>query len=96
MSMPGSSGGNNVIGGQIPDLQGLQANFNRQSQAVDDLMANLNTDVHDTWWVGGAADRFKSAWESEYQPALKRLSQALVDASNEVHNRVQALIAAGA
>lgn len=95
MSMPGSGSGTTVIGGQIPELERLHSHFVRESQAVDDLMASLNGDINATWWRGGAADRFKAAWESEYQPALKRLSQALVDAGHEVHNRAQALVAAG-
>ena len=50
-------------------------------------MAALTRDVESVWWKGGAAERFRSAWDSEYQPALRRLSQALVDASDEVLHR---------
>jgi uncharacterized protein YukE len=62
---------------------------------VDDLLAALTGEVDSTWWQGGAADRFRSAWEADYKPALRRLSEALVDASNEVRNRGDMLIQVG-
>ena len=93
--MSGSGSGTTVIGGEIPALEQLHHNFQRQANAVDDLMAALNRDVDSTWWKGGAADRFRTAWETEYQPALRRLSQALVDAGDEVRHRAQLLVQVG-
>ncbi len=84
-----------VIGGEIPALQHLQANLRQQSVNVEDLMAALTGDVHSTWWKGGAADRFRAAWESDFQPALRRLAEALVEASDEVRNRSEMLIQVG-
>jgi hypothetical protein len=46
--------------------------------------------------MGGAAARFRSAWAGEYEPALRNLSAALVDAGDEVGRRAQALQQAGA
>lgn len=84
-----------IIGGEIPALHQLQRNFRQQSINVDDLMAALSADVHQTWWKGGAADRFRAAWESDFQPALRRLAEALTDASHEVGNRAEMLIQVG-
>lgn len=84
-----------VIGGEIPALEHLQTSFQQQAAAVDHLLSTLSGEVNATWWHGGAADRFRSAWESDYQPALRRLSQALVDASDEVRNRAQMLVQVG-
>ncbi len=84
-----------LIGGEIADLQHLQANLQQQSVNVEDLMAALTADVQAVWWKGPAADRFRAAWESDYQPALRRLAQALVDASTEVRNRANMLIQVG-
>lgn len=88
-------GSGSVIGGEISDLHGLHTNLHSQSQAVDDLMAQLTSNLDSTWWKGGAADRFRESWESDYKPALKRLSQALVDAGDEVRARKDALIHVG-
>ena len=84
-----------IIGGEIPALEHLQVSLQRQSVTVDDLLAQLSGEVNSTWWQGGAADRFRAAWEGDYQPALRRLSQALVDASDEVRNRAQMLTQVG-
>ena len=93
--MHGSGPGNALIGGEIPALEQLHNNFQRQAAAVDDLLAALSRDVEATWWKGGAADRFRAAWDSDYQPALRRLSQALVDAGDEVRHRAQLLVQVG-
>jgi uncharacterized protein YukE len=80
-----------MIGGNIPELESLSASLQQNSGYVTDILTNLNADLGNTWWVGGAADRFRTDWESEYQPALRSLTQALADASTEVHRRLTAL-----
>lgn len=84
-----------IIGAQIPELEHLQVSFQRQSAAVSDLMTALSSDVEATWWQGGAADRFRTAWESDFRPALVRLEEALKEAGDEVGRRAQALIQVG-
>lgn len=86
---------NSLIGGQIPEMEQLQSNLNAQAAEVLDLMNKLSGDLEQTWWQGGAADRFRSDWETEYQPALTRLSQDLDQAATEVGRRARALIDAG-
>jgi len=85
-----------VIGGEITELHTLKSSFQRQSGAVDQLLTELRAQLGNTYWQGGAAERFRSAWESEYEPALRNLSAALTDASEEVRRRADALHAAGA
>jgi hypothetical protein len=80
-----------VIGGEIGQLYGLKTSFERQSAAVDALLRELRTQLGDTYWSGGAADRFRAAWHSEYEPALTHLSAALQDAATEVGRRAGAL-----
>ncbi len=80
-----------MIGGNIPELESLSTSLDQNSGYVTDILTNLNADLGNTWWVGGAADRFRTDWESEYQPALRSLSQALTDASTEVRRRLTAL-----
>lgn len=85
-----------VIGAEIGELHSLTASFGRQSATVETLMSDLSAQLHNTYWQGGASERFRTAWESEYQPALRSLAAALVDASDEVRRRAEALHAAGA
>ena len=84
-----------IIGGQIPQLDQLGVSFDRRSGEVEELLSSLRGELSSADWKGGAADRFRSAWESEYEPALRNLSTALVDASDEVKSRARALEQAG-
>jgi WXG100 family type VII secretion target len=85
-----------VIGAEIGDLNSLNASLRRQSGAVDTLLSELSGQVTNAHWQGGAADRFRSCWETEYRPALRNLSAALTNAAEEVRRRADALTAAGA
>ena len=51
--------------------------------------------MQSTWWKGPAADRFRSAWEGEFAPTLRRLEAALQEASQEISRRHDALTQAG-
>ncbi|OAA20855.1 WXG repeat protein [Frankia sp. EI5c] len=84
-----------VIGAEIGDLNGLNTSLKRQSGVVDTLLSELTTQVQNAHWKGGAADRFRASWETEYRPALRSLSAALTAAADEVRRRAEALTAAG-
>lgn len=84
-----------VIGGQIEELNSLKVSFGKHSAQVEQLMSALRTELGSAYWKGGAADRFRNAWHSEYEPALRNLSAALVDAGDEVGRRARALEQAG-
>jgi WXG100 family type VII secretion target len=83
-----------LIGAQIPELEALKASFLRQSGQVEQLMATLRGDVANTYWQGRAAESFRSAWESDFEPALSRLAAALVDAGDEAGSRAARLVQA--
>ncbi|MGC5010098.1 WXG100 family type VII secretion target [Streptosporangium sp. DT93] len=80
-----------IIGAEIPQLHSLHGNFQRQSATVETLLRELRNELANAYWRGGAADRFRSSWSSEYEPALTRLSAALQDAAVEVRRRATGL-----
>lgn len=84
-----------TIGAEMGQLQQLGQSFLREGQTVNQLTATISGQVNSTWWKGPAADRFRSAWESEFAPTLRRLEAALQDASREVGRRHDALTQAG-
>jgi WXG100 family type VII secretion target len=84
-----------LISGEIGDLANLKTSFTRHSGSVDELLTALRSELSTAQWQGGAAERFRSAWESEYEPALRNLSTSLVEAGDEVGRRADALQAAG-
>jgi len=84
-----------TIGAEMGQLEALKSKFERESQTVAQLTSSIGGQVQSTWWKGPAADRFRSSWESEFAPTLRRLEAALQEASGEVARRHQALQQAG-
>jgi WXG100 family type VII secretion target len=84
-----------TIGAEMGQLQQLGQTFSREGQNVAQLTAAINGQINSTWWRGPAADRFRSAWESEFAPTMRRLEAALQQASQEVGRRHEALLQAG-
>jgi WXG100 family type VII secretion target len=84
-----------TIGAEMGQLQTLGQSFTRESQTVAQLTAAIGSQVNSTWWKGPASDRFRSAWEGEFAPTLRRLEAALQEASTEVNRRHSALLQAG-
>jgi WXG100 family type VII secretion target len=84
-----------TIGAEMGQLQTLGQSFTRESQNVAQLTSAIGGQVQSTWWKGPAADRFRSEWESEFAPTLRRLEAALQQASQEIGRRHQALTQAG-
>jgi WXG100 family type VII secretion target len=86
------------IGANIESMNDLRTSFTNQAQAVTNLTTDLQGKVdmiQAREWEGPAADRFASAWNSEFRTALNNLRTALDDAATEVHNRAQAIQQAG-
>lgn len=84
-----------TIGAEMGQLQQLGQTFSREGQNVAQLTAAIGGQVNSTWWKGPAADRFRSSWESEFAPTLRRLEAALQQASQEISRRHEALTQAG-
>jgi WXG100 family type VII secretion target len=84
-----------TIGAEMGQLQQLGSSFVRESQTVAQLTAQIGGQVQSTWWKGPAADRFRTSWEGEFAPTLRRLQAALQEASQEINRRHDALLQAG-
>jgi len=84
-----------TIGAEMGQLQQLGQTFSREGQNVAQLTSAISGQVNNTWWKGPAADRFRSAWESEFAPTMRRLEAALQQASQEIARRHEALTQAG-
>ena len=83
------------IGGEIEQLAQLKATFDRESKSVEELTRAIRGQLQGTAWEGPAAERFRTMWTSEYEVALRKVQQALVDAGAEVSRRQTALLQAG-
>lgn len=83
------------LGGDPEQLAALRASFERHGHALEDLAASIRTQLGATAWTGPAADRFRSGWDSDFEPSLRRLQGALQEAAAEVARRREALLQAG-
>jgi WXG100 family type VII secretion target len=80
-----------MIQAELAELETLSRRLGTCSGEVDDLKRALTALITTTTWTGGAADRFRQAWESQFRPALDSLSTELVNASQEVDRRKVAI-----
>ncbi len=83
------------IGAELGQMQNLKKTFDQSAAKSVELTSAVRSAIENTWWKGPAADRFKQAWTSEFEPALKKLDAALKEAAGEVQRRHDALQAAG-
>ena len=84
-----------AIGGELEQLTALKAVFDRSSGGVAELTSAIRSQLGNTYWVGPAADRFRDAWQREFEPMLNKLGQALTESGMEVARRRDALVKAG-
>ena len=83
------------IGAELGQLQSLKKTFDASAQKTIELKTSVHSSLEGTWWKGPAADRFRQAWASEFEPALMKLEAALKEAGVEVNRRHDALQQAG-
>ena len=77
-----------TIGGDINDLEVLIRRFRQSATTVEELVTGVSDELAVTQWIGPVADRFRSGWETEFVPLLRRLEEGLHDAAaNLSHSR---------
>src|SRR5262245_17166895 len=84
-----------MIGAELEQMQGLRASLDRNGTQVAEVARSIRGQLAGTFWRGPAADRFRQAWDGEFEPALRRLQEALGEAGQEVQRRHDALQQAG-
>ncbi len=80
-----------MIQADLPELEALSRRLGTCSNEVHDLKQNLSSLIGSTTWSGGAAERFRQVWESQFRPALDAMANELTDASQEVDRRKMAI-----
>jgi WXG100 family type VII secretion target len=84
-----------TISGDPEQLSSLKSTFEQQAANIQQLMTTLRSQLEGTQWQGPSAERFRSVWSGEFEPVLRRLQEALVDAGHEVGAARDRLIQAG-
>ena len=83
------------MGADLEELARLRASLLDQAQVIEQLAGTVRQQLADTRWHGPAAERFRGAWSSDFEPTLRRLQGALQEAGVEVGRRRDALQQAG-
>ena len=69
-----------TVGADVEQLGSLKGNdSDRQTQVVEELTSAIRNQIGNTWWQGPAASGSASLGR-EYEPALRRLQEALQEA----------------
>ena len=76
-----------MIQAELTELETLSRRLDSCGAEVTDLMRALTTLINTTTWTGGAADPFRQAGETQFNPALRSLSTELTTAAHEVDRR---------
>jgi uncharacterized protein YukE len=84
-----------MIGAELEQMQGLRSSLGQNSLQVGEVARAIRGQLASTFWRGPAADRFRQGWDGEFEPALRKLQQALDEAAQEVQRRHDALQQAG-
>jgi WXG100 family type VII secretion target len=83
------------VGGELTSMQALKKSLDSNAARATELKNSVKSQLGNTVWEGPAATRFRDAWNSEFEPALAKLTEALNEAGNEVQRRKDALERAG-
>jgi len=86
------------IGGSLEQMDDLNRTFTTKARDTEGLRSALESAVSTHIpqnWEGPAAEAFREAWNSQFKPALEKLTTALDDAAREVQNRRRAIEQAG-
>jgi uncharacterized protein YukE len=84
-----------MIAAELDQMLSLRAALARHASEVSEVSRAIGAQLAATFWKGPAADRFRQAWQSDFEPALMRLQAALADAAAEVQRRHDAIQQAG-
>lgn len=79
------------VGGNLEQLAGLTTTFSQEGDQVDRLNRAIDANLSQTQWTGLVADEFRRRWHEEFQPMLVSLHDALLEASQVVGARRDAI-----
>jgi hypothetical protein len=70
-----------TIGGNINDLEALIRSFRQSATTVDEIVTGVARELAAADWIGPVADRFRSSWDTEFVPTLRRVEEGFREAA---------------
>lgn len=75
-------------------MEQLGANFRTQQEAVERVIAAIQSGIDGTTWQGARADQFRTLWESQFKRNLLALRDALGEHGTFIARELQAGVSA--
>lgn len=69
------------LGQDVDQVKQLANQLNSKASDIDGLISQLRSAVTNVNWQGNDAKQFKSDWQSNHEPQLKKVADALRNAS---------------
>jgi WXG100 family type VII secretion target len=79
------------IGADVDQLRDLKTTFDGQAQRIEETISTISGKLANAYWEGPAAERFRSTWGSEFEPALRNLRTSLEQCGVEINQRIMTL-----
>jgi uncharacterized protein YukE len=83
------------IGGTVEQMTTMGSKFGTEADTIGHLVARVTTQLNTTDWEGGAAQRFRDQWNSEFKGVFTKVEAGLRECGTEINKRAAALTHAG-
>ena len=83
------------IGGTVEQMTGIGSRFGAEADTIGTLAARITTQLNITDWEGGAAQRFRDQWNSEFKGVFMKVEAGLRECGTEINQRAAALTQVG-
>jgi len=70
-----------VWGLDVQQVRQLSSTMSQKASEIDTVLSQLTTLLNNTQWTGPDSEAFRSSWASDHTTALRRVSDALTQAS---------------
>jgi uncharacterized protein YukE len=77
-------------GMDISEVESLVHNMDARAQELEQLVAQLTSQLESARWVGPDRDNFLGEWNSSHVPALRNVAAGLQDAAQRALGNVRA------
>ena len=65
------------LGADVEQLDRLGAKFKEKAAEIDQMQAQISSQLHGTWWMGADADKFRAQWDGDLKGQLAKLKTLL-------------------
>ncbi|MBN9170504.1 MAG: WXG100 family type VII secretion target [Microbacterium sp.] len=79
-----------VWGLDVQQVRQLSTQLNSKASEIQSILTQLTSKLNSTQWTGPDAEPFRNEWAGEHTASLKKVIQALQDASQKASSNAAA------